>query len=98
MTTFNFRGFKLIDVNYLKTCAASFNCMRHDRCLLFERLLLWYSKKKKIWFVCVLRSGGKRYFDKNSDCNGRIVWGFLLVSLSIDVSSVYWEDFFECAL
>lgn len=25
--TFNFRGFKLTDVNYLKPCAASFNCM-----------------------------------------------------------------------
>lgn len=37
VTMFNFRGFKLTDVNYLKPCAASFNCMRCERCLLLER-------------------------------------------------------------
>lgn len=37
VTTFNFRGFKLSGVNYLKPCAASFNCMRCERCLLLER-------------------------------------------------------------
>lgn len=33
VTTFNFRGFKLTDVNYLKPCAASFNCVRCESVL-----------------------------------------------------------------
>lgn len=36
VTTFIFRGFKLTDMNYLKPCAASFSCMRCERCLVLE--------------------------------------------------------------